>query len=73
MNIVNDDGVMKYSLSDLETLTQRNAFFILREMEDANNRKLVYNDDYIEEESYIRFARWFNNNYNDVAPYTNAI
>lgn len=68
MNIVNDDGVMKYSLSDLETLTQRNAFFIIREMEDANNRKLVYNDDYIEEESYIRFARWFNNNYTDVAP-----
>ena len=67
--IVSDvDGVYMYSISDLETFTQRNSFFLIRECENSIKNKLDYNDTYMEEESYIRFAKWFNNNYTDVEP-----
>lgn len=68
MNVSDIDGVYMYSISDLETLTQRNSFFLIRECENSIKTKLDYNDTYIEEESYIQFAKWFNGNYMDVPP-----
>tara|TARA_B100000674_G_C37889598_1_gene938311 strand:+ start:335 stop:874 length:540 start_codon:yes stop_codon:yes gene_type:complete len=65
---VDADGLRKYSLSDLETVTQRNMFFLVREMETATRSKLVYDDDYIEEESFHLFAKWFNSTYEDRIP-----
>ena len=62
------DGVVKYSLSDMETACQRNMFWLLREMKDATKKKLVYNDDFIEEESYQRFAKWYNATYENILP-----
>lgn len=53
---------MFYSLSTLETLLQRNVFFLLRECEDAVGR-LMYNDDHIDETSYVTFIKWFNTAY----------
>lgn len=68
MEIVNDNGCMKYSLSELETVLQRNVPFLLRECEDGLHAKLTYNDDFIEESSYITFITWYNKNYEDIVP-----
>ena len=62
------DGLVKYSLSDMETACQRNMFWLLCEMKDATKKKLVYNDDFIEEESYQRFAKWYNATYENILP-----
>lgn len=68
MEFVNDDGCIKYNLCELETVLQRNVPFLLRECEDALRVKLIYNDDYIEEDSYIKFITWFNNTYENIVP-----
>tara|TARA_B100000674_G_scaffold311502_1_gene258946 strand:- start:7240 stop:7776 length:537 start_codon:yes stop_codon:yes gene_type:complete len=68
IDVIEDGGVYKVSLSTLETLVQRNAFWLLREMEDSVRHKLDYNDDYLEEESYNRFAKWFNKTYDNTLP-----
>lgn len=68
MNVVIDDGLTKYPICDIETLCQRSTFWLFREMENATHKQLHYNDDFIEEESYILFAKWFNANYNDLPP-----
>lgn len=65
MDIVDDDGVRKVSLSDLETYTQRDSFWLLRQCEDAYGIKLTYNDDYIEETSLRTYIKWHNANYSD--------
>ena len=66
--IMEENGLRKISLSDMETVCQRNMFWLLREMENAKNKKLHYNDDFIEEESYNKFAKWFNSNYENILP-----
>ena len=63
-----DNGVAKYSLSKLETVCQRDIFWLLREMEDATRTKLLYNEDFIEEESYVKFSTWFNDQYDQKLP-----
>tara|TARA_B100000519_G_C14218982_1_gene426523 strand:- start:585 stop:1124 length:540 start_codon:yes stop_codon:yes gene_type:complete len=60
---IEQNGLRKIDLSTLETVLQRNTFWLLTEMEDQCKRKLDYNDDFIEEESYTEFAKWFNKNY----------
>lgn len=62
---ITENGVSKYSISDLETACQRNVFWLLREMEDNQHQVLHFNDDFIEAESYQLFARWFNQNYRE--------
>ena len=72
MNLVisplEENGLRKISLSEMETVCQRNMFWLLREMERAKNKKLNYNDNFIEEESYNKFAKWFNSNYENILP-----
>lgn len=66
------DGLCKYSLSELETACQRNMFWLIREMEDATKKKLTYNEDFIEDESYQKFAKWFNSTYDNILPIVSA-
>lgn len=66
--LLGEDGLYKVSLSTVEDIVQRNVFFLLREMEDSTNKKLCYNDNYIEEESYVQFSRWYNKQYTSMDP-----
>lgn len=65
MNFINDDGLLKYSLSKLETYLNRDVFWLLQECQDAIKSKLVYSDKYIEQESYIHFIKWYNKAYSE--------
>ena len=56
-------ALVAYSLSELESLTQRDVFWLLREMQDDLQCTLDFNDDYIEEKSYVKFVKWFNKRY----------
>jgi hypothetical protein len=62
MNLINDD-YPKYSICDLETLLQRDTFWLFKQMEANTAKKLSYNDYYIAEESYIVFIKWYNKYY----------
>lgn len=68
ITLLGEDGLYKVSLSTVEDIVQRNVLFLLREMEDSVNKKIFYNDDYIEEDSYIQFSKWYNKHYNDMEP-----
>ena len=48
MDFINDNGLIKYSLSKLESCLNRDVFWLLRECQDAIKTKLVYSEDYIE-------------------------
>lgn len=63
MECIESDSCRKYCLHELETLTQCNSFWLLRQMEDATRTKLDYNDDYIEEDSFCKFLKWYNVTY----------
>jgi len=63
MDFVNDNGLIKYSLGKLETCLGRNVFFLLRECSDAIKVTLTYSEDYIEQDSYIHFIKWYNKTY----------
>lgn len=65
MNFINDNGLLKYSLSKLETFLGRDVFWLLRECQDAIKSKLVYSEEYIEQESYINFIKWYNKSYSE--------
>ena len=65
LQVIEVDGLRKIDLSMLETVLQRDTFWLLREMEDQMKKKLDYNDDFIEEQSYDQFASWFNKNYSE--------
>lgn len=65
LQVIEADGLRKIDLSTLETVLQRDTFWLLREMEDQTKKKLDYNDDFIDEESYDQFASWFNKNYSE--------
>ena len=68
MQFVNDDGCIKFPLGELETVLQRNVQFLLRECEDGLNVKLTFNEDFIEESSYVKFITWYNKHYEDTVP-----
>jgi len=68
ITIIDEDGMRKMSLGDIESVIDKNLYCLIREMEDQNKMKLDYNDDFIEEESYKHFAKWFNSNYHDILP-----
>ncbi len=51
MQAINVDGYRKYSISQLETVVQRDTFWLFTEMQDATRMKLIYNDTYIDEDS----------------------
>tara|TARA_B100001027_G_scaffold207101_1_gene171238 strand:- start:534 stop:1073 length:540 start_codon:yes stop_codon:yes gene_type:complete len=63
--VIHENGIRKIDLSVLETILQRNALWLIKEMEDNQRKKLKYNDDFIEEESYIAFSKWFNKEYSE--------
>ena len=65
MDFINDNGLIKYSLSKLETCLNRDVFWLLRECQDAIKTKLVYSEDYIEKDSYISFIKWYNKSYSE--------
>jgi 5-methylcytosine-specific restriction endonuclease McrA len=65
MNYVNDNGLLKYSLGKLETFLGRDVFWLLRECQDAIKTKLTYSEDYIEQDSYINFIKWYNKAYSE--------
>ena len=65
MNFINDDGLLKYSLSKLETFLGRDVFWLLQECKDAIKSKLVYSEEYIEQNSYIHFIKWYNKSYSE--------
>ena len=65
MNFVNDDGLIKYSLQKLETYLGRDVFWLLQECRDAIKANLTYNEDFIEQASYISFIKWYNSAYSE--------
>lgn len=56
-------GLAQYALADIGELAGRNAFWLVRECEAATKRGLQYDDDFIDEQSYRRFAKWYNSTY----------
>lgn len=56
---------MQYSLEKLRQVLNRDVFWLLRQCEDALNKKLKYDDKNMDELSYITFIRWFNKTYTD--------
>lgn len=67
MQAINVDGYRKYSISQLETVVQRDTFWLFTEMQDATRMKLIYNDTYIDEDSLKKFIKWYNANYPNCA------
>ena len=65
MNVINVDGLEKYSLSKLESFLGRDIFWLLQECQDAIKAKLTYNENFIEQGSYIKFIKWYNKTYSD--------
>ena len=65
MNFINDDGLIKYSLSKLETFLGRDVYWLLQECQDAIKANLTYNEDFIEQASYISFIKWYNKAYSE--------
>ena len=65
MNFVNDNGLVKYSLSELESFLSRDVYWLLKECEGAIRKTLTFNDDYIDEQSYIDFIKWYNKSYDE--------
>ena len=63
MEVVTEDGLSKITISSIETHTQKNTFWLFRECEDSIKTKLHYNDTYIEEGSFLLFAKWYNKHY----------
>ena len=50
-------------LKDIESLLNRNAYFLLKECEDALKKKLIHNKTHIDIESYNIFIQWYNEHY----------
>ena len=58
--IVKDGGLIVYALEQLETLLQKNAYWLLKECEQAIGKTLTFSEEYIEENSYELFIKWYN-------------
>ena len=54
------DGLVMYSLSSLENRLQKNAYWSLKECEQAIGKTLHFNDNHIEDSSYEMFIKWYN-------------
>lgn len=57
--------MLMYSLKQLENVLNKDLFWLLRQCEDDNGRKLKFDDTHIDESSYIIFIKWYNNNFTD--------
>lgn len=55
-----------FSVQELTDKVGRDAFWLLREMQDATGKSLRFNDNYIDSRSYAMFVTWYNKTYGEV-------
>ena len=63
-----ENGLTLYNLKELEQHLERDAYWLLKACEEDTGKHLDFNNEYIDEDSYHRFVKWFNQNHTAALP-----